>query len=99
MESAIKSGKLSVSEMKEMNRCRIVLQAFFVSDITEVNRKCVSPGAITGKRCEYRSITRGWPVQQMPTKWAAWKKLIRIFSQDNTLFEPRGQWATNMGHQ
>jgi hypothetical protein len=35
--------------MKELNRYRIYLQAFFVSDITEINGKDISPWARWGK--------------------------------------------------
>jgi hypothetical protein len=73
---------------KELNRCRIYLQAFFVSDITEINGKEISPWARSGKRCMERKSVWDWPIQQRPMKWAAWKKLTGIISQDNTLFEP-----------
>jgi hypothetical protein len=49
MEIAVKEGTFSTSEMKELNRCRIYLQAFLVSDITEINGKDISPWAGSGK--------------------------------------------------
>jgi hypothetical protein len=51
MEIAVKCGMFSASEMKELNRYRIYLQAFFVSDIKEINGKDISPWARSGKRC------------------------------------------------
>jgi hypothetical protein len=35
--------------MKELNKCRIYLQAFFVSDITDINGRYISPLARSGK--------------------------------------------------
>jgi hypothetical protein len=84
--------------MKELNRCRIYLQAFFVSDITEINGKYISPWARSGKDV-WKGTVWDWTIQQRPTKWAAWKKLMGIVSQDNTLFEPLCQWITTKGHQ
>jgi hypothetical protein len=43
MEIAFKNSSFSASEMKELNRFRIYLQAFFVSNITEINGKDISP--------------------------------------------------------
>jgi hypothetical protein len=57
IEIAVKSGKFSASKIKEMNWCRIFLQAFFVSDITEVNGKNLSRGARTSKQCKDRNST------------------------------------------
>jgi hypothetical protein len=51
------------------------------------------------KRCMERKSVWYCPIQQIPTKWAAWKKLTGIVSQDNTLFEPLGHWITTKGHQ
>jgi hypothetical protein len=52
-----------------------------------------------GEKCMERNSVWDWPVQQRPTKWKAWKELMGIISQDNTLFEPLGQWITTKGHQ
>jgi hypothetical protein len=37
MESLIASGRFTNKELKEINYCRIYLQAFYVSDITNIN--------------------------------------------------------------
>jgi hypothetical protein len=55
MEIAVKGGMFSASEMKELNRCRIYLQALFISDITEINGKYVYPWDRSGKRCMERN--------------------------------------------
>jgi hypothetical protein len=49
MEIVVKDGTFSASEMKELNRCRMYLQAFFVLDITDINGKYISPWARSGK--------------------------------------------------
>jgi hypothetical protein len=48
MEIAVKNGTLSSSEVKELNRCRIYLQAFSVSYITDINGKDIPPWARSG---------------------------------------------------
>jgi hypothetical protein len=98
VEIAVKGGTFSASEIKELNRYRIYLQAFFVSDITEINGKYISPWARSGKRCMERKSVWDWPIQQRPTKWAPQKKLKGIISQYNTLLEPLGKWITTKGH-
>jgi hypothetical protein len=68
MEIAIKNGTFSASEMKELNRCRIYLQAFFISNVTEINGKDISPWTRSGEICMERNIVWDWPVQQRPMK-------------------------------
>jgi hypothetical protein len=99
MEIAVKNSTFSASEMKELNRCRIYLQAFFVSDITDINGKDISPWARSGKSCMERNSIWDWAVHKRPTKWVAWKKLMGIISQGNTLLEPVGQWIISKGHR
>jgi hypothetical protein len=71
MEVAVKCGTLSASEMKDLNRCRNYLQAFIVSEITEINGNYISHWARSGKICMERNSVWDWPIQQRPTKWAA----------------------------
>jgi hypothetical protein len=100
MDIGVKNDTFSTIEMKELNWCRIYLQAFFILDITEINGKYISPWARLEKRCMERNSVWYWPVQQIPMTWAAWKKLTVIISKDNIMFEPLGQWiATKGNHQ
>jgi hypothetical protein len=43
MEISFRGRTFSASEMEELNRCRIYLQMFFVSDITDINGKYIYP--------------------------------------------------------
>jgi hypothetical protein len=55
VDIAVKAGTFSNSEMKELNRCIIYLQAFFISDITDINGKDIDPWARSGQRCIERN--------------------------------------------
>jgi hypothetical protein len=68
MEIMVKNGTFSASEMKELKRCRIYLQEFFVLGIIEINGKDISPYARLGKMCMGRNSVWDWPFQQRPIK-------------------------------
>jgi hypothetical protein len=40
----------TAKEMKEINRCRMYLQAFYISDIADIAGRHIETGTIKGKR-------------------------------------------------
>jgi hypothetical protein len=56
MESLIASGRFTNKELKEINYCRIYIQAFYLSDITNI--KCYKIKAWAG-RGQKTSINMG----------------------------------------
>jgi hypothetical protein len=48
VEVAVKFGTFSASGMKELNRFNMYMQAFFISDITEITGKDISTWARSG---------------------------------------------------
>jgi hypothetical protein len=53
-------------QMRDVNRCRIYLQAFCILDITDLAGKSIEDWARQGKRQAHRTIKWNWPVQQRP---------------------------------
>jgi hypothetical protein len=72
METITASGRFIPVEIQEIDRCRLYLQVFFTSDITENIGKNLEPWVLKGQRQSTHKITREWPVQQRPTAWKAW---------------------------
>jgi hypothetical protein len=63
---------LSDKQMREVNTCRIYLQAFYISDIKDLAGKSKEDWARQGKRQANRTSKWNWPVQQRPPA-SAWK--------------------------
>jgi hypothetical protein len=79
MEIITASGRFKPGEMREINICRLYLQVFFASDITENSGKNLEPWVMKGQRQSSRKSIWEWPVQQIPTAWKAWKQAITDF--------------------
>jgi hypothetical protein len=58
---------LTDKQMRDVNRCRIHLHAFYTSDITDLVVNAIEDWAKQGKRQENRRSKWNWPVQQRPT--------------------------------
>jgi hypothetical protein len=89
------SGRFRPAEIREINRCRLYLQVFFTSDISDNSGKNLEPWVLKGQRQSTRKIIWKWkwPVQQRPTSWKAWKQAItELFAQDGSMLQPLGQW-------
>jgi hypothetical protein len=93
MEKITASGRFISVEIRDINRCRLYLQVFFTSDITDNSSKNLEPWVLKGQRQNTRKSTWEWPVQQIPTTWKAWKKAItELFAQDGSMLQPLGAW-------
>jgi hypothetical protein len=91
------------AQMKDVNRCRIYLQVFHTSDITDLAGNTIEDWAKQGKRQSNRTSKWNWPVQQRPPA-GAWKNwtIVRqgIASDDGDLYSSLGSWkATPLTHQ
>jgi hypothetical protein len=74
MESLIASGIFTNKELKEINYCRIYLQAFYLSDITNIKGNKIEAGRVH-KQAGSQS-TWEWPIQQIPITRNAWKEAL-----------------------
>jgi hypothetical protein len=54
------------AQMKDVNRCRIYLQVFHVSDITDLAGNTKEEWAKRGKHQSNRTSKWNWPIQQSP---------------------------------
>jgi hypothetical protein len=65
-ESLIASGRFTNKELKEINYCRICLQAFYLSDIININGNKIEEWAGRGQKQAGLQSTWEWPIQQIP---------------------------------
>jgi hypothetical protein len=102
MDDFIKQD-ITDAQMKDVNRCRIYLQVFNISDITDLSGKTIEDWAKRGKRQSNRTSKWNWPVQQRPPA-GAWKNwaitLQRIASDDDDLYSSFRPWTvSSITHQ
>jgi primosomal protein N'' len=66
---------LSLSELETLNRCSLLLQVSFLSEIFTADGTMVTEDAWHGKRFEIPNKALSWPQQQHPrTKdWETWQ--------------------------
>jgi hypothetical protein len=94
---------MTAAQMKDINRCRIYLQVFHTSDITDLAGNTIEDWAKQGKRQINRTSKWNWPVQKRPPASACknWAITLQgIASDDGDLYSSLGPWkATPLTHQ
>jgi hypothetical protein len=70
--------KITAKEMKDINRCRMYLKVFHLSDVTDIDGRRIEAWVIKGKRDGTRSSKWEWPIQQRPptAAWKVWNKVM-----------------------
>jgi hypothetical protein len=71
MKSLIASGRFTNKELKEIKYCCIYLQAFYISDITNIKGNKIEAWTGRGQKQARRQSTWEWPIQQRPIAWKA----------------------------
>jgi hypothetical protein len=102
MEELTGSALVNKRDLTDINRCRVYLRVFFLSDIANIQGDTIEEWAIKGERSNARHSTWHWPVQQKPprTMWNKWKDaLIAFFNDETTLTTPMGDWLNMQNHQ
>jgi hypothetical protein len=102
MEELTGSALVNKIDSTDINRCRIYLRVFFLSDIVNIQGAPIKEWAITGERSKASHSTWHWPVQQKPPRnmWNKWKAaLIAVFHDETTLTAPMGDWLDKHNHQ
>jgi hypothetical protein len=92
----------TAKEMKDINRCRLYLQVFYLSDVADIAGQYIEPWAIKGKRDSTRSSAWEWPIQQRPTTaaWKVYNKAIKeAFTEEEDITHQLGEWYDDGGHQ
>jgi hypothetical protein len=92
MEALTETEEFTATELKEINRCRIYLRVFSISDIAYHDGQGISDWARKGRQDAGRKSSWAWPVQQRPTSWKAWKLAQYHLSPDNCVIQQLGDW-------
>jgi hypothetical protein len=91
------------AQMKDVNRCRIYLQVFHISDITDLADNTIEEWAKRGKRQSNRTSKWNWPVKKMLPAGASknWATALQgIATDDDDLYCCLGPWlASLLTHQ
>jgi hypothetical protein len=84
-------------ELVAVNRCRLFLKAFFLSDIVNGSGTEILPAAWNGERIICPQRSENWPNQSRPppSAWAIWKFYLRkrFLGRGLRLKSPMGPWV------
>jgi hypothetical protein len=92
MEALTETEEFSVKDLKYINRCRIYMWAFYISDISTHDGQGITDWARKGRRDGGRKLSWAWPVQQWPTSWKAWKLALEYLAPDGCVVPQLGDW-------
>jgi hypothetical protein len=83
----------SVSVMPTLNRCRLYLQVFTVSDIATADGIRITKEAKQGIRSKIRPSRLMWPAQGRPSnqEWAIWTRHLAHLEDRHKLRQPLGK--------
>jgi hypothetical protein len=92
MGALTETEEFTAKELKEINRCRIYLRVFYISDIASHGGQRITDRARKGRRDAGRKSSWAWPVQQRPTSWKAWKLALEYLAPDGCVISQLGDW-------
>jgi hypothetical protein len=93
MEELTGSALVNKRDLTDINRCRVYLQVFFLSDIVNIQGGTIEEWEINGERSEANHSMWHWPVQQKPpgTMWKKWKAALKaVFNDETKVTAPMG---------
>jgi hypothetical protein len=96
------NNNLTAKEMKDINRCRMCLKVFYLSDVTDIAGQDIESCVIKGKRYCTRSSKWESPIQQRPPTAACkvWNKAIKdTFTEEEDITHQLGGWYDEGRHQ
>jgi hypothetical protein len=79
-------------DLKDINRCWIHLQVFYISNISTHGGQVITAWARKGRQYGERKSSWAWSVQQRPTSWKAWKLALEYFAPDGCVVPQLGYW-------
>jgi hypothetical protein len=85
----------SPQQLREINSCRLYLQAITVSDIVNAQGTCLLQSAIQGEREPSRVSSLHWPKWQRPSSWNSWRRLLHHISTRGRLVQELGDWVSS----
>ena len=102
MEILLNISSLSPDDIKAINRCRLYLRIFTISDLASGDGKIISYNAWSGIRFEpIGRDTTHWPLvgKPSPKDWTTWRTVLRnhiCADRFNTLTQPLGGWLIDV---
>jgi hypothetical protein len=69
-------------DLKDINRCRIYLRVFYISDISTLDGQGITAWSQKGRQDGGRKSSWARPVQQRPTSCKAWKLALKYLASD-----------------
>jgi hypothetical protein len=95
MESLTVSTHVKHSNLSAINRCRIYLLVFFLSDIVNIRADKIEEWAISREPYNEQHSSLHWSLQQRSPRvmWNKWKSaLLDVFTDESTLLASIGAW-------
>jgi hypothetical protein len=92
MDALNETEEFTETELKEINRCRIYLCVFYISDIASHDGQRIAEWARKRRLNVGRKSSWALPVQQRPTSWKAWKLALDHLAPDNCVIPQLGDW-------
>jgi len=95
-------GRVQGPELASLNRCRMYLQAIYVSDICTGDGQVIDPRFWDGR--EQCQMAYRWPRMECPTsnEWNMWHKTLTkalSLGRRDSLAKPLGNWTWRQGQQ
>jgi hypothetical protein len=92
--------KFSPTQLKTLNRCRILLQVITLLDISSADGTTIDHPILQGDRLIGRKNTLSWPCQQCPQQsdWNVWSLALEHLQHNNSLCTILTEW-TSSSHQ
>ena len=102
-DKAIEVKVFTRQELCSLNRCRLYLQVFYLSDIVSGNDRHILQEAEEGYLLSQRRNRWQWPRQPRPPPrdWKTWRIAIHdvwIRSETSLISQPLGAWVSD-SHQ
>jgi hypothetical protein len=98
METLITSVRFTNKELEDINYCRIYLQAFFISDTTNIAGNKIEEWVGCRQKQVGRQSTWEWCIQQRPIAWKTWKTALEYLAPDRLIENTMGDWRSQHHH-
>jgi hypothetical protein len=95
MDTVLHAGTFSASEIRQINHCRMHLQAVTLSDLCLADGSSLDQSMLSGVPSSTSSTTQWIQINQAKpheASWKLWRKVCTIWSPDICLREPLGDW-------
>ena len=99
MEAFRKNALIPTSNLKQLNKCRMYIEAFTLSDISTSCGRFIRNEAWNGRKCDNGHNRSNWPMWGRPSlkDWTYWRTALRLtfcLEKEKKLSNPLGHWTT-----